>query len=507
MDENILKVRIAFAFIILFTLKYVFINPLIWDDLPLFKAWELGYYAELHKVAFDAGLPVYHWMNVIAFKILENSILLGLGNLISIILTIYYLPKYFRIIGVRDIDNNLIPIIFIASAVNFYSVYFIRNAWFYHISLPIMLFTLIIIQKEKNPWWIWLVLLTINLFSLTIASSYVFFPALMFPIFFKYYLENRLKEKIILRYLVFLAILVATFIFQKVVFTTSGNYANYNKIKFEFYTIKRIYINTIESIQGLVNYFNEYFFNEIGIVTLSVMVVIFTGFYFVARKTIIKTVKINKPFHFLIIGIFFLFISIFPFAIVGKNFDVGSESRYMLFLIVPLTLIIISLLSFVRNQLIQLVVIAFVFSFGQTVQILNLIKWKNEENCLTSLTAFILEKGLDRKNAVYEIDLNGRSAIKRLPSYYEINGLLAINESKNYNKVYGVFYPMNNEPLSHISEDLGGKLDYQKKVLLVDGFNLDSSFHIFKIKYNSDCDLGVYNSFLKGPASYEFVYE
>jgi hypothetical protein len=194
---------LGYFIVFVFSLKYFIINPVLWDDLPLFIACKNEYSVDLIKIAFDAGLPVYHLMNWVAFNCLSNQYLLGLGNLVSILFSSVLFAKYLFNLRIVNTKSSFFYAIIIASATNFYSVYFIRNAWFYHWSIPITLYTMLYLEHSKFKFWKSIFIVGINIFALTIASSYFFYVSFIFASVITKIINKRTYKRDIKKYLLF----------------------------------------------------------------------------------------------------------------------------------------------------------------------------------------------------------------------------------------------------------------------------------------------------------------
>jgi hypothetical protein len=478
----------------IFCSKYMFFNPILWDDLPYQISWNKKKYNELFQIALDAGLPLYHVINYIMYVLLKNKIAFGFFNFISIYLSALLFIRYLdKLIGEQLVGDKIVLFI-ICLSVNIYSVYFIKNAAFYHFSTPIILATILFINSPKLNYFYIPILLVFNLLALTIASSLFYSVALSATILGHRYINNNLPKEILLKFFIYFIFIIIFFGVHKAFFPTSGNYSNYNKIEIQLYTVRGIINTYILSLKGIINYYMHFLKDSFEITTLivnlSLSLLTVPFLFYPIKKNVQHSHKfINKKLLLIgLLSLFFIVIAIFPFALVRKPISVSHELRYTSIYFMGISLLVYLFYIIIKQQYLKFILIATIVFIGHTSQNNNLVRWINQEYILNSITKKIISLNLDNNN-LFQIDISNHIDIPRQLTYYEFNGSLYFSGSSLFNSSYGNFKFINNigEYKYQLMDDIFKKDMIYRKVLLNDKliYNTDSKIYNVKLDLSS----------------------
>lgn len=243
-------------------------------------------------------------------------------------LSVYYILSTIKELTRRDVFY--ITLFFILAPINMAKVSNSVVPFLFPVLLFYLSFALFVYFLEKQ--WLWLRVALLVLFTLSFSTNSVlvfYFSIFVYAYYFHFGFEIKMciRNALVLfkKYLDFLLLPFAFFIYKSLYLKPYGIYEGYNQI------------NAKSALKGIGILFKSLYISLYDVVLQSAMYGLYAVpffiivFYVLRKKSFVEHFKTSYCIPFLIVGFFLFFLSVFPYAMVGKSGGLeGWSSRFQM---------------------------------------------------------------------------------------------------------------------------------------------------------------------------------
>jgi hypothetical protein len=474
-------------YILLYALSYCLIifnlDFIYWDDWTLVNQTKHDLIGKFE----EAGKPFYGYfhyfmlesLGIYSYKILTfTSYLISGLALNSILKTVQIVTKFERVVIVS---------VFLLFPLNFARIALIDSQYALNNMLFFVAFYLFALHIKTNLILYRILSLAIFFFAF-IVNSYLVFYLVVFIYFLYKVDENKIKSYFmsIFMYIDFWILPVLFYVFKSIYLVPQGLHSSYYAItkakilnSFDnFWVFERF---TVEFFDLLPSHFS------ITIFVLACCLVIYFANKWKVNLFETGVVLLRKSIVFFLLGLFFLYIAIYPYLVINTSPSYYDwDSRHMLLLPLGLSFVLVALFNTLKYKFLQSIAFIALMSLFITFNSVAYYNYIVDGLKQDSLLENIKSSEAIRNNTTFIIhnEAGNYDALKRTYRFYEYGGMI--------DQIYG------NQSKFAIQEDrvISNKIlsSYLSASLKLKNYTIESKKISIRIKYGP-LKLNVFNTF------------